>query len=66
MDDTNLRATLIADLQVAGSLAPDSYDCVILTQTLHLLRRPGQCVRKRFAALRSDGVLLATHRRLPG
>ncbi len=45
---------------MAGSLAPDSYDCVILTRTLHLLRRPGQCVRKRFAALRSDGVLLAT------
>jgi hypothetical protein len=60
IDATNLRATLIADLQVAGSLAPDSYDCVILTQTLHLLRRPGQCIRNCFAALRSDGVLLAT------
>jgi SAM-dependent methyltransferase len=60
IDATNLRATLIADLQMAGSLPPDSYDCVILTQTLHLLRRPGQCIQNCFAALRSDGVLLAT------
>ncbi|HET6832529.1 MAG TPA: methyltransferase domain-containing protein [Acidimicrobiales bacterium] len=60
IDATNLRATLIADLQLAGSLPPDSYDCVILTQTLHLLRRPGKCIENCFAALRSDGVLLIT------
>ncbi|MGH9249520.1 MAG: methyltransferase domain-containing protein [Acidimicrobiales bacterium] len=60
VDVTNPRATLVADLQVAGSLPPDSYDCVILTQTLHLLRRPGQCIQNCFAALRSDGVLLGT------
>jgi hypothetical protein len=60
IDATNLRATLIADLQLVGSLPPDCYDCVILTQTLHLLRWPGQCIQNCFAALRSDGVLLAT------
>ncbi len=60
IDAMNPGATLIADLQLAGSLPPDCYDCVILTQTLHLLRRPGQCIQNCFAALRSDGVLLAT------
>jgi SAM-dependent methyltransferase len=60
IDATNPKATLIADLQLAGSLPPDSYDCIILTQTLHLLRRPGVCVMNCFAALRPGGVLLAT------
>lgn len=60
IDATNRRATLVADLEVAGSLPLDSYDCIVLTQTLHLLRRLGQCIQNCFAALRSDGVLLAT------
>jgi hypothetical protein len=60
IDAKNPRATLIADLQQPGSLAADAYDCIILTQTLHLLRRPGRCVENCFAALRPGGVLLAT------
>ena len=60
IDATNPRATLVADLQRVGSLPPDAYDCIILTQTLHLLRRPGQCIENCFAGLRSGGVLLAT------
>lgn len=59
-DATNPSATLIADLEEAGSLAPDVYDCIILTQTLHLLRRPDQCIENCFCALRSGGALLAT------
>jgi len=60
IEATNPKATLIADLQLPGSLPPDSYDCIILTQTLHLLRRPGVCVMNCFAALRPGGVLVAT------
>jgi hypothetical protein len=60
IDVTNPSATVIADLQRPGSLSPDSYDCIILTQTLHLLRRPGTCVENCFAGLRSGGVLLVT------
>jgi SAM-dependent methyltransferase len=60
IDATNPNATLIADLQLPGALPPDSYDCIILTQTLHLLRRPGVCVANCFAALRPGGALLAT------
>jgi hypothetical protein len=40
IDSSNPRATLIADLQQVGSLRRESYDCIILTQTLHLLRQP--------------------------
>jgi Methyltransferase domain len=60
IDASNPSATLIADLQQVGSLSPESYDCIILTQTLHLLRRPDHCIDNCFGALRRRGVLLAT------
>jgi hypothetical protein len=60
IDTSNPRATLIADLEEVGSLAHDCYDCIILTQTLHLLRRPDRCIENCFGALQARGVLLAT------
>ena len=60
IDRSNARATLIADLEQPGSLAAGTYDCIILTQTLHLLRDPGLCVENCYRALRPGGVLLAT------
>jgi SAM-dependent methyltransferase len=60
IDAGNPRATLIADLENVGSLSRDSYDCIILTQTLHLLRRPDHCIDNCSRALRARGVLLAT------
>jgi SAM-dependent methyltransferase len=60
IDPANRRATLIADLEQPDPLLPESYDCIILTQTLHLLRRPGQCVDNCYRALRPAGVLLVT------
>jgi hypothetical protein len=60
IDRSNPRATLVADLEQPGSLPPDAYDCIILTQTLHLLRQPGLCVENCQQALRNRGVLLAT------
>jgi len=60
IDAANPRATLIADLDQAGSLPLGAFDCIILTQTLHLLRRPGRCIDNCFAALRPAGVLLVT------
>lgn len=60
IDASNPRAALIADLEDVGSLSRDSYDCIILTQTLHLLRRPDRCIDNCFRALRARGVLLAT------
>jgi SAM-dependent methyltransferase len=60
IDASNSSATLIADLQQVGSLPRESFDCIILTQTLHLLRRPDRCIDNCFGALRPRGVLLAT------
>jgi SAM-dependent methyltransferase len=60
MDDTNQRATLIADLSEPASLPADAYDCIILTQTLHLIRRPEHCVENCYRGLRPGGTLLAT------
>jgi hypothetical protein len=60
IDASNPRATLIADLEQVGSLPRESYDCIILTQTLHLLRRPDRCIDNCFGALQARGVLLAT------
>ena len=60
IDATNVGATLIADLEQPGSLPPARADCIILTQTLHLLRRPGRCLENCFTGLRPGGTLLAT------
>jgi SAM-dependent methyltransferase len=60
VDPSNRRATLIADLERPDSLPSAAYDCIILTQTLHLLRRPGRCIENCHRALRPGGVVLAT------
>lgn len=60
IDATNPKATLIADLGRRASLPADMYDCIILTQTLHLLQHPGRCLKNCYQALRSGGVLLAS------
>jgi hypothetical protein len=44
IDANNPHATLVADLEDVGSMPSDSYDCFILTQTLHLIRRPDRCI----------------------
>ena len=41
VDPANGTATVIADLRRVGRDRPATYDCVILTQTLHLVRRHG-------------------------
>ncbi len=58
IDSTNSNATLITDLCKPGSLPSSTYDCIILTQTLHLLREPGICLENCLQGPR--GVLLLT------
>lgn len=56
----NPRATIVGDLADPATLPPAAFDCVILTQTLHLVPDPAAALRNVAAALADDGVLLLT------
>jgi glycosyltransferase involved in cell wall biosynthesis/SAM-dependent methyltransferase len=56
-------ATLIADLGRADPLPREAFDCILLTQTLHLVYDVRAAVAALHRMLRPGGVLLAT---LPG
>ncbi len=60
IDAANTRATVLADLRCAPGIEAARFDCIILTQTLHVLddmpAALGECRRM----LRPGGVLLAT------
>ena len=60
MDDANPRATVIADLRAAIALADESFDAVILTQTLHVIDDMAAAVAECRRILAPGGVLLAT------
>ena len=59
IDPANPRATLIADLSTAHSLAADQFDCFILTQTLQLIYDTRAALDHAHRLLRPGGVLLA-------
>ena len=57
----NAKATIVADLTTdTGPLPAEAFDCVILTQVLHVLADPGPAVRTAHRILRPGGVVLAT------
>jgi len=56
----NERATIIGDLSQAGVLPDDTFDCIVLTQTLHLVYDMAAGVRNLHRSLRPGGVLLLT------
>jgi SAM-dependent methyltransferase len=56
----NPAATIVADLADAPQIADASFDCVILTQTLHLIYDARSAVRTLCRILKPDGVLLMT------
>lgn len=60
IDPANRQATLIADLNVPGSLPASSYDCAILTQTLQLLGDVEASLANLRQSLRPSGTLLLT------
>jgi len=60
VDPSNSLATLIADLTQPRALPTSTYDCIILTQTLHLLSEPGVCIENCCHALNPGGSLLLT------
>lgn len=60
VDRTNPDATLLADLCAHASLPAQTYDCIVLVETLHLLSAPAACIANCQQALVSGGSLLVT------
>jgi SAM-dependent methyltransferase len=60
MDGANPRATVVADLAAADHVPSDSFDCFVLTQTLHLIYDVQAAVAHAHRMLRPGGVLLVT------
>jgi peptidoglycan/xylan/chitin deacetylase (PgdA/CDA1 family) len=60
LDESNPRATHLADLRCAPHIASESFDCIILTQTLHVIDDVDAVLAECRRLLRPDGVLLAT------
>ena len=60
IDPSNEQATIVADLRQAAGIPTAAYDCIILTQTLHLVDDIGAVLQECARMLRPGGVLLAT------
>ena len=60
VDDENPNATIIGDLSNAPTIPSDSFDCIILTQTLHLVYDYQAALRTCYRILKPGGVLLFT------
>jgi glycosyltransferase involved in cell wall biosynthesis len=56
----NPLATIVADLTHADHIPSNSFDCIILTQTLHLLYDIRSAIQTIYRILKPGGVLLAT------
>lgn len=56
----NPRATIVGDLGDPSTLPEAAFDCVILTQTLHLVTEPAAALRSIARALVPGGTLLLT------
>jgi SAM-dependent methyltransferase len=60
VDPANLNATIIADLANAPEISNDRFDCIILTQTLHLIYDFHSAIRTCYRILKPGGRLLLT------
>ncbi|MDP9235057.1 MAG: PIG-L family deacetylase [Actinomycetota bacterium] len=59
----NSKATIIADLSVGDGIPSDAFDCVVLTQTVHLIYDVRRAISTLHRILKPGGVVLAT---MPG
>lgn len=60
IDNTNPKATFVGDLTNASHLPANSFDCIILTQTLHLIYNPKDALENCYRVLKPGGTLLLT------
>jgi len=60
IDAANPEATVVGDLGAPDTLAPDSLDCAVLTQTLQFIDDAQGAIANVYRALRPGGVLLLT------
>lgn len=60
VDPAARNATLLGDLQDGGHLDSDAFDCIVLTQTLHLLFDMPAAVATLHRILKPGGILLVT------
>jgi peptidoglycan/xylan/chitin deacetylase (PgdA/CDA1 family) len=60
IDESNPRATILADLRCAPGIPDEQFDCIILTQTLHVIDDMAAALRECYRILKPGGVLLAT------
>jgi hypothetical protein len=60
IDPSNSRATIVADLRAATEIPGERFDCVILTQTAHVVDDLDSVMRTCHRILKPGGVLLAT------
>jgi SAM-dependent methyltransferase len=54
------QTTIVADLTCANDIPSDTFDCIILTQTLHLIYDIRSVIRTLHRILKPGGALLAT------
>jgi SAM-dependent methyltransferase len=55
-----LKATVVADLTDADHIPSDSFDCVIITQTLQFIYDVRAALQSIYRILKPDGVVIAT------
>jgi SAM-dependent methyltransferase len=60
LESSNHRATIVGDLADPRTLPAGQFDCIILTQTLHLVFDMSRAIANVHRALRPGGVLLVT------
>jgi SAM-dependent methyltransferase len=58
--DQNSAATIVGDLVEAPQIANETFDCIVVTQTLHLIYDVERAITTLHRILRPGGVVLAT------
>ena len=58
--DGNPEATIVADLSSDNQIPSDIFDCIILTQTLHMIYDVRTTIKTLYRILKPGGVVLAT------